>query len=133
MEETENIKAITVVEFIVTYVSLGWAVVLLSNNDTFSQSNNFNRIEVIVKYEWLLGLICLGLAAFKIVGLVLRNYRMRKYGLLASGVFWTLMSAGFLMSSGVIEFNTGFVVYSALAILCIWSSKEVKLIGVAYE
>lgn len=113
------------VEFIATYISLGWAIVLFTNDDIFKNSANFNKIESIVQYQWVVGVIALILALTKIVGLILDNKKMRRAGLLMSTVFWVLMSASFLFSNDTIEFNTGFVVYSGIAILCLLASKEV--------
>lgn len=114
------------VEFIATYISLGWAIVLFTNDDIFKNSANFNKIESIVQYQWVVGVIALILALTKIVGLILDNKKMRRAGLLMSTVFWVLMSASFLFSNDTIEFNTGFVVYSGIAILCLLASKEVS-------
>lgn len=122
-------RPITAVEFIVTYISLGWAFVLLTNKDIFEQSSNFNKIESIAQYEWVVGVICLTLATIKIIGMSLHNDRVRWLGLIGSSVFWMLMSASFLFSEDKIEFNTGFVVYSAVAILALWTSKEVMNVG----
>lgn len=123
--EYESMRRITAVEFIVTYISLGWASVLLTNPTIFNQSANFSRIELIAQYEWVVGLICLALASVKIIGMVLQNRRIRWLGLTSSAVFWTLLSASFLFASDKIEFNTGFIVYSGVAVLCLLTSKEV--------
>lgn len=122
-------RPITAVEFIVTYISLGWGFVLLTNKDIFDQSSNFNKIQSIAQYEWVVGIICLALAVIKIIGISLRKVRLRRFGLIASSVFWVLMSASFLFSEDKIEFNTGFVVYSGIAILSLWTSKEVMSVG----
>lgn len=128
MEEKE-LRQITVVELIVTYISLGWAFVLLTNPNIFEMSPNFSRIEAIAQYEWVIGLIALVIAGVKIVGLALHLKRVRWFGLLLSTIFWVLMSASFLFAGDTIEFNTGFVVYSGLAVMCLWTSKEVMTSG----
>lgn len=127
--EERNMRPVTAVEIIVTYISLGWAIVLLTNSEIFEQSSNFNKIEAIAQYEWVVGIICLVLAAVKIIGMSLHNDRVRWFGLILSSGFWVLMSASFLFSADKIEFNTGFVVYSGVAILSLWTSKEVLIIG----
>lgn len=127
--EERNMRPVTIVEIIVTYISLGWAFVLLTNTEIFDQSSNFSRIESIAQYEWVVGLICLTLAAVKIIGMLLHIKQLRRIGLLMSTVFWVLISASFLFSSERIEFNTGFIVYSGLSVLCLWTSKEVMTVG----
>ncbi|MEK4025766.1 hypothetical protein [Sporosarcina sp. FSL W7-1283] len=127
--EEESMRPVTVVEVIVTYISLGWAFVLLTNPDIFNQSPNFSRIEAIAQSEWIVGCICLLLAAVKIIGMTLHNRRIRWFGLMLSSIFWVLMSASFLFSSDYIEFNTGFVVYSGVAVMSLWTSKEVMTGG----
>lgn len=123
--EERVVYPITIVEIIVTYISLGWAFVLLTNPYIFEQSKNFQKIEAIAQSEWIVGLICLALALVKIAGMFMHNKRVRWLGLMLSTGFWTLMSASFLFSADKIEFNTGFVVYSGLSVLCLWVSKEV--------
>lgn len=123
--EEKAMKPVTIVEIIITYISLGWGIVLLTNPFIFEQSSNFSKIESIAQYEWVVGVICLTLAAIKIIGMSLHNLRLRWLGLILSAGFWILMSASFLFSEDVIEFNTGFVVYSGIAILALWTSKEV--------
>lgn len=118
-------RPITPDEIIVTYISLGWAVVLLTNNTIFEQSSNFRQIASIAQYEWVLGLVCLALASVKVVGIALRHLRTRWAGLMLSAIFWVLMSASFAFAGEFIEFNTGFVVYSGVAILSLLASKEV--------
>lgn len=123
--EDESNRRITAVEIIVTYINLGWALILLTNPTIFKQSENFRRIELIAQYEWVVGIVCLALAVVKIIGIALHHRRMRWMGLMASTGFWVLMSASFLFSGGTVEFNTGFIVYSGLAVLCLLTSKEV--------
>lgn len=118
-------KPVTVVEMLVVYISLGWAFVLLTNPFIFDQSQNFQRIEAIAQYEWVVGLVALVLAVIKIVGMVLRIRRLRWIGLILSTVFWVLISASFLFVNDSIEFTTGFIVYSGVAVMCLWTSKEV--------
>jgi|GEM_PF-3633027 len=36
-----------------------------------------------------------------------------------------IVSAAFILSEGKFEMNTGFVVYSAVAVMSLWTSKEV--------
>lgn len=116
---------VSIVEKIVTYISLGWAFALFTNPLIFEQSANFNRIESIAQYEWVIGIVCLVLAVVKIIGMSLNNARLRWLGLMMSTVFWILISASFLFAADRIEINTGFIVYSGVAVMCLWTSKEV--------
>lgn len=127
--EEESMRPVTVVEVIVTYISLGWAFVLLTNPYIFDQSPNFSRIEAIAQSEWIAGLVCLALATVKIIGMAMRKKRIRWLGLMMSAVFWVLISASFLFADDKIEFNTGFIVYSGVAVMSLWTSKEVMTVG----
>lgn len=125
MTEKVELKSYTVVEILVTFISLGWAVVMLLNPDTFDRSDNFSVMEKIVNKEWVVGIVCLVLVSIKGTGMLIRNRRLRWIGLMSSAVFWTLVSATFLMSTSGIDLNTGFVVYSAISVMCLWTAKEV--------
>lgn len=118
-------KPITIVEIMVTYMSLGWAAVMFMNPDTFGLSMNFRKIAQIVQHEWIMGVICIIVAGIKIVGMLLKNMKIRRVGLFTSAIFWTLISATFLVSEGGVMINTGFVAYSGIAVMCLWASKEV--------
>lgn len=120
-------KPLTPAEIIITYISLGWAIVLLTNPAIFEQSANFARIQSIAQYEWVVGLICLMLAVIKIVGMAMSHRKLRWAGLMLSTIFWILMSASFVFAGDRLEFNTGFIVYSGVAVLCLLTSKEVML------
>lgn len=122
-------KPITVVELIVTYISLGWAYALLTTPDLFERSENFNKLQSLVNYEWVVGFIVLVCAGVKVVGIALGKRRMRSIGLLMSAVFWIVVAASFLVAVGRIEVNTGFVVYSGIAVMSLWNSKEVMRSG----
>lgn len=120
-------KPVTVVEVLVTYISIGWALVLFTNSNTFEQSQNFITMQSIVKHEWVVGIICLLLGLIKILGMVLRNIRLRWLGLILSAILWIIVSATFLLSPNQFDFNTGFIVYSGVAVMCLITSKEVLL------
>lgn len=119
------IKSVTVVESLVTYISIGWAYVMLTHNDIFENSANFDQLESLLHAEWVVGVICLFLACVKIFGILLKNKRMRWAGLMMSTVFWVCVSAAFLISGGTFELNTGFIVYSSIAVMSLLTSKEV--------
>lgn len=118
-------RHITVVEGIVTYISLGWAYVMFTNEFIFKNSENFSKMESIVQKEWAVGLVCLILAVIKIYGMVMKMRRVRWIGLILSTIFWVIVSATFLLSAEEFELNTGFIVYSGIAVMCLWTSKEV--------
>lgn len=115
----------TVVEVVLSYISLGWGLVLLTNDDLFSTSGSWDQLAAVVPGEWFVGFIALFCAFTKIVGIVIRNRRVRWIGLWMSTIFWVTIASGMLMANGYPEFNTGFIVYSALAILALLAGKEV--------
>lgn len=115
----------TAVEWLVSYVSLGWGIVMLVNTEVFNRSENFSQLAIIAGKEWTIGVICLILATIKVTGILSKQIKLRWIGLILSTVFWIFVSATFLLSSQGYQFNTGFIVYSAIAVMCLWTSKEV--------
>lgn len=124
MDPEIDTRSYTVVEVIVTYVSLGWAFVMLINNNAFDKSDNFSRMESIVGDEWVVGVICLILAIVKITGIVIKNTKLRWTGLILSTILWVSVSATFLLSADGLDLNTGFIIYSAIAVMSLWTAKE---------
>lgn len=122
-------KNVTAVEIVLSYISLGWAYVLFTSPQLFESSENWNKVQEIMPYEWLVGSVALVAAATKIVGLILKNKRVRWAGLILSAIFWVTIAAGMLIAKGYLDFTTGFVVYSGMAVLSLWTSKEVMLDG----
>lgn len=120
-------KAMTAVEIVLSYVSLGWAYVLFTSPQLFESSESWNQVQEIMSYEWVVGTVALIAALTKIVGLILGNNRIRWAGLMMSAVFWITIAAGMLIAKGYLDFTTGFVVYSGLAVLSLWTSKEVMI------
>lgn len=118
-------RQVTVVEVVITYINIGWAIVMLTNPLAFTASANFARIESVFSDEWIMGVVCLLLAAVKIIGIALRRRILRWAGLMLSGVFWSFVSASFLFVGGFGAFTTGFIVYSGVAVLSFWTSREV--------
>lgn len=122
-------KNVTAVEIVLSYVSLGWAYVLFTSPLLFESSDSWNQVQQIMPYEWLVGSVALVAALTKIIGLILKNKRIRWIGLIMSAIFWITIAAGMLIAKGYLDFTTGFVVYSGMAILSLWTSKEVMLDG----
>ena len=122
-------KNVTAVEIVLSYISLGWAYVLFTSPRLFESSDNWNKVQEIMPYEWLVGSVALIAALTKIIGLILKNKRVRWVGLIMSAVFWITIAAGMLIAKGYLDFTTGFVVYSGMAVLSLWTSKEVMLDG----
>lgn len=122
-------KNMTAVEIVLSYISLGWAYVLFTSPQLFESSENWNQVQQIMPYEWVVGSVALTAALTKIIGLLLKNKRIRWAGLIMSAIFWVTIAAGMLIAKGYLEFTTGFVVYSGMAVLSLWTSKEVMLDG----
>lgn len=130
---THLLRQLTVVEVVVTYVSLGWAIVMLTNPLALSSSANFARVESVFYAEWVVGIICVILAGIKLVGMAIRSRVTRWLGLMLSGFFWSFISASFLFVGEFGAITTGFVVYSGVAVLCFWTAREVMSHGPAAE
>lgn len=118
-------KAMTAVEIVLSYISLGWAYVLFTSPQLFESSESWNQVREIASYEWVVGSVAFIAAITKIYGIILKNKRIRWIGLMLSCIFWITIAAGMLMAKGYLDFTTGFVVYSGLAVLSLWTSKEV--------
>lgn len=123
--ENRKMKPVTVVEIMLTYISLGWAYVLFTSPDLFENGGNWLALGEIAAYEWIIGLVALICALVKIIGIVLRHRRIRWLGLMLSSIFWVVIAGSFLIAQGQVEFTTGFVVYSGIAVMSLWTSKEV--------
>lgn len=122
-------KTKTVVEVVLSYISLGWAITLFTNDHLFEAGGSWGAIKAIAPYEWLVGSVALVCALTKIVGMLMRNRKIRMIGLWMSTLFWVTIAAGMLMANGYPEFTTGFVVYSGTAILALFTAKEVGTDG----
>lgn len=120
-------RPMTPVEIIVTYLSIGWAFVMFSNPDALVGSwQTLNDIG----NRYIFGAIALISASVKIIGISLDNLKLRTIGLTFSAFFWTFISVANLVSQDSFTthftFSTGFIVYSAVAVLCLWTSKEIN-------
>lgn len=120
-------KTMTAVEIILSYISLGWAYVMFTSPNLFESSTNWNQVQEIASYEWAVGSVALIAALTKIVGIAMKNKRVRWVGLLMSAFFWIVIAAGMLIAKGYLDFTTGFIAYSGLAVLALWTSKEVMI------
>ena len=118
-------RQITVVEIMLTYISIGWACVLFTTPDLFDKNENWAKIQSVASYEWVLGIAVVVCAATKILGMVIQNRRLRWLGLLMSTFLWVFVAASFLIGNDVFKISTGFVTYSGLAVMSLWTSKEV--------
>ena len=123
-----KMRPMTPVEIIVTYISIGWAFVMFSNPDALVGSwQTLNEIG----NRYIFGGIALLSALIKIVGISLDNLKLRTIGLTFSAFFWTFISVSNLVSqnsfsSAEFTFSTGFIIYSGVAVLSLWTSKEIN-------
>ena len=122
-----KVKQITVVEIMLTYISIGWAYVLFTSPLLFENGSNWDKVQSIANYEWVLGIITLVCASVKVVGMLLQNRRLRWLGLIMSTVLWIVIAASFLVSDDTFKLTTGFIVYSGIAVMSLWTSKEVMM------
>lgn len=122
-------RPVTVVEIMLSYISLGWAYVLFSSPRLFESSQSWKEVEAIASYEWIVASCALICAVTKIIGMAIGNTRLRRIGLLMSAFFWVFIAAGMLISTGGVRMNTGFIAYSGIAVMSLWTSKEVTSDG----
>ena len=122
-------KQITVVEIVLTYISIGWAYVLFATPTLFDDNSNWDKIQAIANYEWVVGIITLVCALVKIAGMALQNKQLRWLGLLMSTVLWVIVATSFLIADDTFKLTTGFVIYSGIAVMSLWTSKEVMMSG----
>lgn len=125
MKRFNKVKPVTVVEMVLSYISIGWAFVLFSTPTLFESSPSWNQIEMIANSEWVVGIIVLACALTKVVGIALNNIKMRRIGLLMSTGFWIMIATSMLIATGSFTVSTGFICYSGIAIMSLWTSKEV--------
>lgn len=121
--EEEKLKSMTAVEIIVTYISLGWAFVMFTDPNVLV--NTWELLGSIANH-WVFGTIALLCSFIKIIGLSLDNLKIRSLGLTASAFFWTFVSVCNLFADSTLSLTTGFIVYSGVAVLCLWTSKELS-------
>lgn len=120
-------RQLTVVEVVLTYISIGWAYVLFTTPDLFDKNPTWNKFESVIGYEWVVGIAALVCAVVKIVGIALHHARLRWLGLLLSTFLWVFVAASFLIADDTIKLTTGFIAYSGLAVMSLWTSKEVMI------
>lgn len=118
-------RQITVVEIMLSYISIGWAYVLFTSPSLFENSSNWEQIKAVANYEWVLGIVTLACAVVKIIGIILQHKRLRWLGLIMSTILWVVIAASFLVADDAFKLTTGFVVYSGIAVMSLWTSKEV--------
>ncbi len=123
MKGRNSVRSITPVEIIVTMISIGWTIVMFSNPEALATSS----WEILrdISSRWVVGSITLFFALIKIVGIYLNSLALRKIGLLASAVLWSFISVSNGASDEHFTITTGFVVYFGIAVLCLWTSKEI--------
>lgn len=124
--EEKTLRTMTSVEIIVTYISIGWAFVMFSDPDVLV---NTWALLGSVANRYVLGGIATVCSLIKIVGLAMDNLKIRSLGLTASAFFWTFVSVCNLFANGNLSLTTGFIVYSGVAVLCLWTSKEITYDG----
>ena len=120
-------KQITVVEIMLTYISIGWTYVLFTSPALFDNNSNWDKIQAIANYEWVVGIITLTCALVKIIGIAVKSNRLRWLGLLMSTVLWVVIATSFLIADNTFKLTTGFIVYSGIAVMSLWTSKEVMM------
>lgn len=123
MKGRKTLKNIAPVEIIVSYISIGWATAMFIDPTVLDGSwSILNEIA----NRWVFGMIAFVCAAIKVIGIAINNLNLRYYGLVMSSFFWTFLSVANLMAVDKFALTTGFIVYSGIAVLCLWTSKEIN-------
>lgn len=123
MKGSKKLKHIAPVEIIVSYISIGWAIAMFTDPSVLDGAWS---VLGDIANQWVFGMVAFVCASMKITGIALNNLKLRFYGLTMSAIFWTFLSVANLMSNDSITITTGFVVYSGIAVLCLWTSKEIR-------
>ena len=71
--EYGKMRPVTVVEIMLTYISLGWGIVLFNSPTLFDTGGSWTKIGELLHYEWILGLIATVCALVKVLGIVLNH------------------------------------------------------------
>lgn len=119
-------KKVPIIELFLSIISFWWAAILFLNHNMFDNVPSiYERFAAIQEYGW--GFIFVTAALFKILGILLENYWLRRIGLSFSFFLYGLISAGYILSSQPLNPGTG--VHFALCVLAVWELREVRLNG----
>lgn len=123
-EEKHKMFIIPIVEVVLSLISLWWGVVLFNNPNLFNDLPEVYRFfgRVTTEYNW--GFVFLFSAFVKIIGIILRNAKLRKFGLLMSAIIYGIISSGYYLGSGF--YSIGFGVFGLISFMALWGIREVK-------
>lgn len=123
MEERQRMFIIPIVEVVLSLISLWWGIVLINSPNMFDELPDIYRFfgEIGMEYHW--ACVFFVAAAVKILGIFMRNQRLRKIGLFMSAVIYGIISSGYYLGLGF--YSIGFGVFFFLSFMALWGIREV--------
>lgn len=123
MEERQKMFIIPIVEVVLSLISLWWGVVLFNSSGLFNELPEIYRFFGEVAQERVWAFVFLFAALVKIVGIIVRNSKLRKFGLFMSAVIYGIISSGYYLGLGF--YSIGFGVFGLLSFMALWGIREV--------
>jgi hypothetical protein len=113
-----------IVAWVMTYMILGMSIDLYLSPSLFEDNPDYWRVFNLLSSEFIFASITALVGIIPLIGLALENLKIVRVGLIIACVFWCFMAVIQTFGRGYYEYNTGLVVYTGLAVLCLWTSKK---------
>ena len=123
MEEKQKMFIIPIVEVVLSLISLWWGVVLFNSPNLFDDLPEVYRFFGEVAPEYIWAFVFLFSAFVKILGIIIRNAKLRKFGLFMSAVIYGIISSGYYLGLGF--YSIGFGVFGLISFMALWGIREV--------
>lgn len=123
MEERQRMFFIPIVEVVISLISLWWGIVLFNSPDMFKELPSIYRFFGEVGQEYMWASVFFFAAFVKILGIILKNTKLRKAGLFMSAVIYGIISSGYYLGLGF--FSIGFGVFFLISFMALWGIREV--------
>jgi hypothetical protein len=122
--EERKMFRVPAIEVSLSLISFWWAYVLFSSPFLFDNLPELFLFfgEISQEVHW--GILFLISAFVKILGVLVKNRKLRKVGLGISFVLYALISAGFFLAAGV---HTGAGTYAVISFMALWGIREVDV------
>lgn len=114
---------IPIVEVVLSLISLWWGIVLFNSPGMFNELPEIYRFFGEIAQEYIWAFVFLFAASVKILGIIIRNAKLRKFGLFMSAVIYGIISSGYYLGLGF--YSIGFGVFGMLSFMALWGIREV--------